>query len=344
MMGHDDNLEQVLRRHRAFWAMEDVDGPLLSVGWYEPLQRRQPFRLADGSLTQEGTRLLPELMDAHHLVEQQEPPSAVVSGGFIQASAPYDLCWNEAIAGCPIHWKTGHVWSEPFLNDVDDLERLRVVSDNPWLNMLLEMTRLLVEQAEGRYPVCLPLLRGPIDIASALIGDESLCWTIVDEPVRFKHLLEVCTQVFITVAKAWAAVAPPFQGGSCEYGIWAPGRIVRLQADNAALLSPRLYRDFLLPCDARICAAFDYPLIHTHSGVLHIMVDALLALEPLRAIQVSMDYPGGPPLAELLPLFRQINAHKPLIITGPVSQSELDILLQSLSPRGVCLQVTLHSD
>lgn len=154
--------------------MEDVDGPLLSVGRYEPLQRRQPFRLADSSLTQEGPRLLPELVDVRYLIEQQDPPSAVVSGDFIQASAPYDLCWNEVIAGCPIRWKTGHVWSEAFLTDVD--------------------------------------------------------------------------------------------------------------------------------------------------------------------------YPGGPPLAELLPLFRRINAHKPLIITGPVSHSELDMLLQSLSPRGICLQVTLHRD
>ena len=112
---------------------------------------------------------------------------------------------------------------------------------------LLEIIHLLVDRAEASYPVGQPLLRGPIDIASAALGDEPTCWAMVDEPERFKQLLEVCTDVFITVAKAWADAAPPFYGGYCEYGIWAPGTAVRTQCDNAALLSPQIYRDFLLP-------------------------------------------------------------------------------------------------
>ena len=223
------------------------------------------------------------------------------------------------------------------------MERLRVTSDNLWLNRLLEITHLLVERAGERYPVCQPLLRGPIDIASAALGDEPICWAMADEPVQFKALLEVCTDVFITVAKAWCAASPPFQNGYCEYGIWAPGTVVRTQCDNAALLSPQTYRDFLLPCDEQICAAFDYPLIHTHSGVLHIVVDALLELERLRAIQVSLDYPAQPPVTTLLPIFQKINKEKPLIITGALTEEELNLLLNTLSPRGLCLQVGIHN-
>ncbi len=344
MKTHSITLEHLLQRHRAFWTMDEVDTPLLSVGKYVPLQHRKPFPLADGSPAQEGDFLLPELVDTNLLLEQSDEPGTVVNGDFINGRGLYDLCWTEAIAGCPIRWRGGHVWADPFLDDTDDVDRLRVNEDNPWLAVLLEETRLRAEQAKGAYPIVQPLLRGPIDIASAVMGDEPLCWTMVDEPDHFRRLLEACTDVFLAVAAAWRDATSVFQDGTCIYGIWAPGTTVRMQADNAALMSPDLYREFLLPCDARISSVFEYPMIHTHSGVLHIMVDALLDLDSLSAIQVSLDYPAPPPIDELLPVLKQTNAHKPLIITGAVTQHELDILLESLSPAGLCLQVGLRNE
>ncbi|MBI3971403.1 MAG: hypothetical protein HY332_08950, partial [Chloroflexi bacterium] len=56
------------------------------------------------------------------------------------------------------------------------------------------------------------------------------------------------------------------------------------------------------------------------------------------------DWPAGPSVAQLLPLFRRINEHKPLIINGAVTQAELDRLLASFSPRGLCLQVAIRDD
>lgn len=344
VMKNNDNLERVLQRHRAFWAMEDVDTPLLSVGRYSPLQPRQPITLADGSQAKEGDLLLPESMDSHRFVGQQPDSFDTVSGDFIRSRAPYDVCWTEAISGCPIRWKAGHVWADPFIEDLSDIGGLLVAADDPWLAKLLEITRLLVAQAGGAYPISQPLMRGPVDIASSAMGDEPFCWAMVDEPERFRRLLDLSTDIFITIARAWRDATPPFQGGYCVYGLWTPGTTIRTQADNAALMSPQLYREFLLPCDARICEAFEYPLIHTHSGVLHIMADSLVDLDILRAVQVSLDYPAPPSVEELLPFLKQVNAHKPLIITGAVTQSELDMLMESLSLKGLCLQVALRSE
>ena len=165
---------------------------------------------------------------------------------------------------------------------------------------------------------------------------------MMDEPERFKQLLEICTDIFINVAKWWAVVSPPFQGGYCIYDIWAPGTVVRMQGDNAVLLSPSLYQDFLTPCDERICTQFDYPIIHTHSGYIEMVVDFLLGLEQLRGIQVSLDCPAGPSVGDLLPTFQKINMKKPLILNGGVTQDELESLLNALSPRGLCLQVGIY--
>jgi len=342
LMSYENVLEHLLQRHRAFWAMEEVETPLLSVGRYSPLEDRRPFQLANGSPVQEGNRLLPELVDAQRLVEHTGKPSITVNGDFIRGSAPYDLCWTEAVAGCPIVWWTGQVWTESFWDNLDNVEQLCVTPDNLWLKKLLEITHLLVEQAKQRYPVCQPLLRGPIDLASAVLGDEQICWSVMDKPERFKQLLEVCTDIFVDVAKFCEAISPSFKGGYCIYGIWAPGTVVRMQGDNAVLLSPRLYQDFLVPCDECICDQFDYPLIHTHSGFIEMIADALLGNRKLRAIQVSLDYPAGPSITDLLPTLQKINAGKSLIITGGLMKDELNLLLETLSPRGLCLQVGIH--
>ncbi|MBT5873701.1 MAG: hypothetical protein HOH43_09795 [Candidatus Latescibacteria bacterium] len=341
-MKHNESTDDLLRRHRKFWEMDDVDSPLMSVGRYVSLQNRDPIPMANGKPVQDGEILLPAALRAIHLMEQSNAPDAVVQGDFIRGRSPYDLCWTEAISGCQIRWRAGHIWADPFIEDLNEVEHLQANPDSEWLSLLLELTRLLAEAADGAYPVTQPLMRGPIDIASAIVGDEPLCWEMVDEPNRFRLLMRVSTDLFITIAKAWRDAAPLFAGGSCLYGIWAPGTAVRIQADNAALMSPGTYRDFLLPCDERICAAFDYPLMHTHSGVLHIIADALLELDGLRAIQVSLDYPAPPPISELLPVLQKVNGRKPLIITGSVTQSELDSLLDALSPAGLCLQVALR--
>lgn len=329
--------EGLCARHCQFWKMEPVGQPLLSVGRHSELQERTPFPLAGGRLVAEGDLIRPEDVAPEPLVGGQ--PAALVAGDFIQGVAPYDLCWTEVIAGCPLRWRSGYVWAEPFLAGPNPLE---MVAEDPWLARLLEITRLQVELAQGQYPVCQPLLRGPVDMAAAALGDEALCLALVDQPERARGLLESCAEIFISVARAWTAAVPPFGDGYCLYGIWAPGTAVRTQCDNAALLSPELYREFLLPCDERICASFDYPLMHTHSGFIGMVAPVLLQVRGLRAVQVSLDWPAGPGVAELLPTFQLLNQHLPLIITGGLTQAELDLLLKHLSPRGLCLQVGIH--
>jgi hypothetical protein len=330
-------LEKLCERHRRFWDRAPVEKPLLRVGRYGELREREPFALAGGRLVGEGDLIRPEDLAPAHLAGGRS--DALVEGDFLQGTAPYDLCWTEVIAGCLLRWRAGYVWAEPFLAEPDSLH---LAPGDPWLDRLLEITRLQVETARGEYPVCQPLLRGPVDMAAAALGDEPLCLALVDQPERARRLLQCCAGIFIAVARAWREAAPFFAAGSVLYGIWAPGTAVRTQCDNAALLSPELYREFLLPCDERICAGFDYPLMHTHSGFIGMVAPVLLEVRGLRAVQVSLDWPAGPGVAELLPTFQLLNQHLPLIITGGLTQAELDLLLKELSPRGLCLQVDLH--
>jgi len=324
-------------RHLAFWDRKAVATPLLSVGPYSDFADRAQIVLRSGGTVAEGQIVFPQDLVPAHLAGGHAGDLA--QGDFLHGTAPYDLCWTEVRAGCSLRWRAGQVWAESFLSEP---AALRWTATDAWLELLLAITCLQVNTAAGAYPVCQPLMRGPVDMAAAALGDEGLCLALVDHPDASRALLESCTELFIATARSWREAVPRLDGGSCLYGIWAPGSSVRTQCDNAALLSPALYREFLLPADEVICASCDYPLMHTHSGFIQMIAPVLLEVRGLRAVQVSLDWPAGPGVAALLPTFQLLNDHLPLIITGALDRTELDLLLARLQPAGLCLQVCIH--
>ena len=331
------DLKKLLQRHEGFWKREG-DRPLKSVVPHVPLEDRGGIPMADGTRAQDGQLITPDLIDPARFYGGTGP-SSPLHGNFITGEAPPAICWTEAILGCPIKMVPGGAWADPFFGDWDQLHTLAPSSD--WLLKLDAFMELLNERAQGRYPLIQPLFRGPIDLAAAGLGHERFCEALVDEPDRVNDFLDFCVQTFIQSAKRRLDSTPKFEGGYVSsYSIWAPGTVVRNQLDNATLVSPQVYRNQIREHDRKVLEAFDFSLIHVHSGCLHI-ADELIEIDALRAIQVSIDFPGGPLTHEILPILQKILAHKPLIVTGPVTQDELEAL-ESLEPAGgLCLQLQL---
>jgi hypothetical protein len=163
-----------------------------------------------------------------------------------------------------------------------------------------------------------------------------------ENPAQLRKLLHVCAKIFVDVGKRRLAQTPPWQGGYMvryEWGLWAPGPTIQFQADASRNLSPAKYREFLVEIDREITGEFEFSIIHTHSGSSHIL--PVLVEEPgLRAIEVALDpAPYGPPPPQLLPRFKLVQeAGKSLYIGGPLKRSELDLLLENLSPTGLAIR------
>ena len=332
----ESGLKHLCARHAAFWNGE-VDAPLRQVTDYAPLKALNAMPLADGSYLNEGQVLSPDKIDPPRFYGARPGNRALIQGDFIRGIGPPHLCWTEAIIGCPIQVATGGPWAEPFLGDVKDIDRVQ--ADTAWLEKLDAFADFLVAQVDGQYPIVQPLMRGPLDMMASALGHEAMCMALVQEPQASEKLLHRCADIFIQAAKRLQAHTPTFEGGYVSsYGLWAPGPVVRTQVDNGTMLSPQMYRERVRAADQKVIEAFDYPLIHVHSGCLH-LADALLEIDALKVIQVSIDHPGGPLAADVMPILTRIIQKKPLIVTGPVSTEELD-MLDALKPRGrVCMQV-----
>jgi len=334
-------LKEILKIHRLFWHMANA-GSLMYITSYSPLRRDEKIPLADGRLVSEDTYIYPDLIDPNLFAEKMKIiNSPILYGNFIKTLAPYDFCWTQAFIGCPIRVCSGKVWAEPFIKEIEEMNyRLKV--NEKWLDKLLEFTSFLISLSQGRIPVVQPLFRGPIDMAASALGSDKLCIAIYKHPERLKDLLNFCAEVFIDALQKQLRLIPKFEEGyCCFYGIWAPKPICRTQADYSVLISPEIYEKIFLPYDLKIINTFEYTIFHLHSANIHI-AKKLLAMTNLKAIEVSIDYPAkaySPPVEKLLPIFKEIQGTKPLIVTGAVTKSELELIRRELSPNGLALNL-----
>jgi hypothetical protein len=346
-----DDIDALIARHKAFWQRTN-DQPLLSLpppSPWPPLQVPTPH---DTVLPAEGY-LAPEMLDPTRYFEQMTHRWAglgpIDGDQFRMLTAYWYVPWLEAICGCPIWYvrDSGTMYAELPCGGLDAAAAVRVTRENPWLQKLREFYLVLRDLCGDRYPlgVAMPM-RGPIDLLAALVGVEAMCLAFAESPQRVAEALRVLTDLWIRVVSEQIELLPPFRGGmaGCEqYGLWAPGTNAVTQCDLAVAISPRTYARFLKPCDERICASMEHPIIHLHSAAMHVL-EPVLAVTGFAAIQVVVDPgPKDPTLPELLPLFRRVQAAgKPLIIHGTTTlRADLDALLAGLSPQGLCVRTTV---
>jgi hypothetical protein len=339
-----DRLADTLGRHRAFWMRLQTDRPLMRVAAWQDWQPYPPFVLRDGSAPTRTFEIIPGLLDPLATLLSSRPYREI-DGDMICSWGPYDQCWTEAILGCRVLRAGPSVWSEPFITQWEQVDNLPPTGSQVWLDELLAVNRVLVDQVANRYPIAQPLMRGPLDMAVAALPSGMLYGGFYEQPKGLRTLLELCASLFIQTAQRRLSETPPFHGGYAvrsEWGLWAPGSAVQFQADASCNVSAKTYREFLFEIDRSIASQFEYSIIHTHSASRHIL--PVLVEEPeLKAIEITLDPPPyGPPPLELLPSFRIVQqAGKALFISGPMKRFVLDSILETLSPVGLAIRAGL---
>jgi hypothetical protein len=347
------DLQAALDKHKGFW--DRTEGPLLNVSeaedsLFSPLHGIS-ITLADGTVLSEGTdELFPEMIDPSTILDVEEfplrtknptPGEPLMEGDLFVTRAPLGkFVWVEAVLGCPVipRLDTGSVYSAPYLKNSAQYKEIGRPEDSPWLEVLKEYTRQLVEDSGGDYQVVQCLQRGPIDLASALLGHSEMCMAIYDEPDDLQDLCEYTAHVFVETARAQQSQVPQLAGGYTNaFGIWSPGTVVRTQCDVASSVSAQTYRDVFFPWDKYICEQFDYSVIHLHSGYLH-HVEVVLEDPYPTAVQVSLDTGSTPnQVHDLVPIFKRVLEEKPLIIQGDMTRDEMNELLDELPHKGLCI-------
>jgi hypothetical protein len=259
---------------------------------------------------------------------------------FVIGAAFPGIPWMEAILGCPIYASEETIWSEPWLEDFGQVDIIESALDGPWFAKLIEFTKALVRHARGRYPVGTTLMRGISDMLGAVRGQVQSVYDLYDHPQEIRRLAGLCADIWLQVARAQLEILTEFYGGHASgcwgFKVWAPGRCIWFQEDGSAFLSPSLFEDFVWPHDQRIASAVEHSFMHLHSPNLYPLPQVMMCPD-LTVIEINYDE-VGPKLEELLPAFGEVLNHKPLLINGYMSDDEIDMILERLPYRGLCLQ------
>jgi hypothetical protein len=340
----DETGAALLSRHSDFWARK---GTLVAAPQANQLGKLW-LPLTDGTIAEEDMDLTPDRVDADRIVGEDLGPGPIQTiGDQLAHSGPYTpIPWVEAILGVPIRTtiQGGSMRARDQIESWADWDFDAPHFDQNWFDLLMRFMDLLAERRSGKHAITQTLMRGPSDLAEAVLGPELMCLSFYDHPQKLRRFLNNATDLFIHVLHAQLNRIPRIDGGCVNpFGIWSPGTVVRNQCDATAFLSADHYADWFLPYDLRIWSSVDFSIQHIHSNSLH-TVEVLLGQELPHAIQVTLDIqPAGPPLEKILPALRRILSAKPLILEGWMTEEEVRLVRSELPEDGLSITVRTES-
>jgi hypothetical protein len=320
------------------WLERRNERPLFgfTLGSYYPLRRYpEGSRGLEGLIGPDQIVVDRFLADTERLFESHEQ----AGGDFVFSAAPFlGIPWLEAALGCGVFadQMTGSTRSHPPPGFAANCVVPEFSASIPWVEKMLEFVPALTQQSRGRYPVGNTLMRGITDLLSALYGGENFIYRMIDEPDEVKRVIAGLTEFWIAFGRCLLDALPLFHGGtgSFFYGLWCPGKFVWLQEDAAALLSPAMYEEFILPADRQIADAFDHTVIHLHPT--RFLPTNYLVDTNLSAIEIHIDH-DGPRAAELHEHYQRVLARKPLYVWGDVREEDIEYLFTNLPHRGLAV-------
>jgi uroporphyrinogen-III decarboxylase len=167
----------------------------------------------------------------------------------------------------------------------EDIRRLRMPDPDRdgLMPKVLEFLRYMKEHSF--LPVGITDFQGPLTTANLLMGYDGLIYLMHDYPEAMHELMDKLTEVLIAwVKRQKAVIGEPRNeciGNQQVYlgrnaGIW-------FSDDDAVLMSPKAYREFVVPYNSRILKAFDGGCLHYCGNATH-QADNFLRMEGLLAI------------------------------------------------------------
>jgi uroporphyrinogen-III decarboxylase len=176
----------------------------------------------------------------------------------------------------------------------NDIKKLEI--PNPEKDGL--MPKILAYLAYMRHNSFLPVgitdFQGPLATANQVMGLEKLIYLMVDEPLAVHELMDKITEALIGWAKRQKEVTgealTECVSDQCVYTGRHAG--IFLSDDDAVLISPKLYKEFVIPYNSRILKAFGGGCLHYCGDATH-QAENFLHTDGLRAINNSMMHKIG---------------------------------------------------
>lgn len=238
------------------------------------------------------------------------------------------------------------VWYHKCVDDIPNATPPVFDEQNPYWQASLRIARDAVRHFQGRALVSFPDLIENVDTISSLFGNEELLFALVEHTEKVHEFQRAINPLYIEYHRRLYGIIKDEVGGSCfsAFRMYGRGRVAKLQCDFSAMISPRMFEEFVVPYLAEQCRQLDHTVYHW-DGIGALQHEGpLLAIEELEAIQWTpgAGQPGvGAPV--WYPLYHRIRAAgKSLMLLG-VAPNEAQPLVEEFGPEGLDLVVWASS-
>lgn len=187
--------------------------------------------------------------------------------------------------GCEIVYPEDEApWTKRVIESPDEIKNLKKPSIyDGKMRDALELTKYLVEQSNGRYPVTTSEINGPLVVAEMICGYEDFLVAMYTHPKEVHILLDMIADVIIEFEQAQRNLCGEFVPNLLA-GSWSPDGIgITVADDLLAIVSPDLYEEFGVPYLSRISDAFGGIMVHS-CGDIGMNLDNLGRLHNLKAL------------------------------------------------------------
>jgi hypothetical protein len=168
------------------------------------------------------------------------------------------------------------------------------------MGRILDYTRYFIEKTEGRVPIRLTDIQGPLDSAALIMGHTEFFTAMRTHPWEVHHLLKLITDFTIECAGAQRGIV---RGSRVEFvpslfQPWMPDWFgISVSNDVCVMISAEEHDDFCLPYLNQISDAFGGLYIHSCGNWLH-QIPSLAKVRGLRGLEFGVSETPFAPVAD----------------------------------------------
>lgn len=231
------------------------------------------------------------------------------------------------------------VWFEnqPLIEDFDALPEFLLHKDSPMYRLVDSFTKGFLEAGKAKLYTSITDIGGTYDVLAALRGTQDLLMDLYDSPQQVKEAVRRIQPLWKEYFLHYAKLLMEGQGCMTSWQpIYSEKSYYPLQCDFSAMISPKMFEEFILP-DLKYQTEYMERSIYHWDGPDEIPhLDHLLSLPRLTAIQWTAG-DGNPDLTDecWFDNYRRIQAAgKSLVLLGG-DPAGYEKLLNNISTKGL---------
>jgi hypothetical protein len=345
-MYYKEDWPKAKERFLAFWQGELVDRCCVAV----QAPRKNSHYLAPQPPESHSELLKWWLDPEDNLKRQVAEFDSTYYGG--EAYPAATMCLGASVMagfyGSPAEFRPETVWYHPIIQDWESTCLEFDPETNSLYRVTIDAARYYACESRDRFLVSLPELGAATDDLSLLRGMQPLLYDMLDHPAAVKQAIAQLAETWGKVHNELYQIAAPMNEGGCCIAwmqTWAPGSHYQMSCDFSAILSPKLFREFILPEIQAYLKVNEYSVYHWDGPDAIKHLDALLSVPEIDAIQWTQGE-GQAPASDprWVANYQRIQQAGKKLILPFVEINEIETLLSQLTSRGLMLRTTASSE